>query len=225
MGQSVSLDNPSTTNSVHASVRADENGTTYAMYYINLSHRTDRKKEMEHEFSRMRLYNVQRFDAIRNKKGYVGCTQSHIACLKQGIESGADHIVILEDDFDFLITTEELTELFQTLQNIRYDVMLLAYNSPDSKVLDTDHYLLKRNVDSQTCAGYIVNKKYARKLLQNFEEGLQLLLLYDKSHPFAIDQYWKRLQSTDNWYCYHKRSGKQRMSYSDIEKRKVNYGV
>jgi hypothetical protein len=41
---------------------------------------------------------VTRFSAIRNKKGWIGCGQSHVALALKAKEKGLDWILILEDD-------------------------------------------------------------------------------------------------------------------------------
>jgi hypothetical protein len=42
---------------------------------------------------------------------------------------------------------------------------------------------------------------------------------------YTCDQSWKTLQEKDNWYCFKTRIGKQRKSYSDIQKTDVDYNV
>jgi hypothetical protein len=40
---------------------------------------------------------------------------------------------------------------------------------------------------------------------------------------FALDQYWKLLQKVDKWYLIIPLTVNQKIDYSDIEKRKMNY--
>jgi hypothetical protein len=42
-------------------------------------------------------------------------------------------------------------------------------------------------------------------------------------HIYAIDQYWTKLQYTDNWFLITPPTVVQRDDYSDIEKRRTNY--
>ena len=71
----------------------------------------------------------------------------------------------------------------------------------------------------------MITKKYAiNYLIDNFIIGEYLL----KNNPnleymYAIDQYWKLLQPDNNWYLMNPKIGKQRESYSDIQKTIVNY--
>jgi glycosyl transferase family 25 len=133
--------------------------------------------------------------------------------------------MILEDDFEFLIDKDEFKMILDHLLTVDYDVFILAYNTNSNNITDTGDKYLKKIEGTQTTSGYIVNQRYYDKLMENFEEGLRLLKQTDNTSQYAIDMYWKPLQSQDNWYCYKKRIGKQRESYSDIENKNVNYNV
>lgn len=208
------------------SIKNAMNGNTFKTFYINLKHRTDRKQEMENEFQKMNITPYERFDAIKNSFGALGCSQSHIQCVKLGMASGAEHVVIFEDDFQFLITPSEYTKLLNLLQQIDYDVLLLGYRvDNDFHISPTSHPLLRKIRDSQTTSGYIVNKKYLPTLLENFTEGATLLERSRKAKRHAIDVHWMWLQASGKWFCYFKRVGIQRESYSDIEKGQRMYNV
>jgi len=202
-----------------------KNNNNYSLLYINLENRKDRKNEIENEFINQDFFNFTRFNAIKSDKGYIGCSQSHLECLKIAKANNYSNVIILEDDFEFLINKNEFHNLLENLITFDYDVLLLSYNTYFFNIKQTDNPLFYKITNSQTASGYIVNKKYYDKLINNFEEGLKMLEKTDIYSKYAIDQYWKSLQNTDKWYCYKKRVGKQRESYSDIEKRNVNYKV
>ena len=87
-----------------------------------------------------------------------------------------------------------------------------------------DNQNIVKIIDSQTTAGYCLTKSYAKILLNNFKEGLELLSInQNQSNKYAIDIYWKKLQPEYNWFCIIPKIGRQIASYSDIEKRIVNY--
>jgi glycosyl transferase family 25 len=166
-----------------------------------------------------------RVDAVKYDPGYIGCSMSHIKCLEKAIEENAKHIMIVEDDFKFIIDRTEFEDIIKYLLNIDYDVFILSYNAYDENIKRENGSRFYKIKNTQTASGYIVNSRYYEKLLKNFREGVELLKktnIYDK---YAIDQYWKILQTEDNWICAGKRIGIQRPSYSDIEKRDVNYNV
>ena len=75
--------------------------------YINLDSRRDRRELFEKPFEELRerypqdfaFAPVARFSAIRDdKNGAIGCTKSHIECLRIAKNNGWDHVLIFEDD-------------------------------------------------------------------------------------------------------------------------------
>jgi hypothetical protein len=71
----------------------------------------------------------------------------------------------------------------------------------------------------------MITKKFAiNYLIDNFIIGEHLLRNNPtQDYMYAIDQYWKLLQPANNWYLMNPKIGKQRESYSDIQKTIVNY--
>ena len=197
------------------------NGKSIFQIYINLDHRTDRREYMESELQRLNIGPFFRFSAIKHKQGAIGCTLSHIECLKKGIQSGANHIWILEDDVQLLLQPDLFQQIVKCVMETNYDVFLPGYclnNNNDKHFTSVNHALFKKITDAQCTHNYFVNKKYAPKLLQNFEEGVQKLIKTKKEPKFAIDQYWKRLQVNDMWITYaHGICSIQRPGYSDID--------
>lgn len=202
------------------------NGKSLYTTYINLDHRTDRRQQIESELNRMHVVPYTRFSAMKHKKGMLGCTMSHIGALKQGLESGADHILIFEDDFQF--TMEEpvlLHHILNSVMETNYDVFMLGYcfyldRKENSCIFKTDHGMFKKITKAACAHGYMVRKEYVPTLLQNFETSLELhpTAKPGKEHQYNLDSYWQRLQEADNWLCYNEPCGIQRAGMSDIEK-------
>ena len=91
---------------------------------------------------------------------------------------------------------------------------------PNVMILEDD------TLNAQTTSGYVVHSCFYDALLDNFEKGLaQLKKAPHKHGQFALDMYWKRLQPSAQWFHAAPAIGTQRTSYSDIEKKLVNYGV
>jgi glycosyl transferase family 25 len=182
--------------------------------YINLEHRTDRKQQIEDVLKIIPPEKVIRFNAIRHAHGGVGCTSSHIAVLEMAIAEGWKNCLIVEDDAlwsSFSISYPLLEKLVQN----PYDVLVLGSAS-------TSHNNYKL-ISCQTTTAYLVNQTYYTTLLSNFKEGLEQFLKTGNYRVYALDQYWKKLQAKDNWYVVIPSLMIQAPSYSDIEKRVVNY--
>ena len=89
-------------------------------------------------------------------------------------------------------------------------------------------YDFNRVKNTQTTTCYIVKKTFVKTLLDNFKENLSRWEeegKYDRItyHKYALDQYWKKLQPTHRFLTYKLKVCSQIKSYSDIEKRVVDY--
>ena len=193
--------------------------------YINLDRREDRKEEIEKELNDFNL-PYERFKAIdypEHGKGIVGCTYSHLAVLKLAKERKYKNVLILEDDFTFVVSKEEfenqLTQFFE--QNIQFDVCMISYSI--SKSESTEYSFVNRVIEGQTASGYIVNEHYYDAIIDLYEWAAPLLDETLHHWIYANDQVWKRLQEKDMWYYFKTRLGKQRPSYSDNSNQFFDY--
>ena len=82
--------------------------TGRAVFVINLEHRVDRRTAMRNQLSQIG-WNAEFFAAVRPKSvegfpsiGAHGCFLSHLSVLKVARDAGADQVVILEDDVNFV---------------------------------------------------------------------------------------------------------------------------
>jgi GR25 family glycosyltransferase involved in LPS biosynthesis len=191
--------------------------------YINLDSRIDRRTHFESQFRKMGL-QPQRFAAIRNADGAIGCSMSHVACMELAIKNGWDHVLVCEDDATIINPGQLVHQFNQFLNRFKdsWDVVLLAGNNyqPFRQVSPE----AVRVANCQTATAYLVRRPYFERLLANFKEGLKNLIANPSQQPdFAVDQYWKKLQRTDHWYLIVPISVIQRPDYSDISGQHVNY--
>ena len=70
---------------------------------------------------------------------------------------------------------------------------------------------------------YVVSNHYYNTLLANFEEGLAKFIETKTYRQYAIDQYWNLLMVKDNWKGIVPGLCTQKPSYSDIDKKNVNW--
>jgi GR25 family glycosyltransferase involved in LPS biosynthesis len=180
--------------------------------YINLDARKDRRGEVEGELQRMGIA-AERFPAIRTSPGIIGCGQSHSAVLKEAKARGYRNILILEDDFMFLVGKEFFILLEQALKEVPdYDVIMLGYainrSTPFSETL-------VKILDAQTTSGYLVNEKFYDTLISTWDESTRKLIETGRHWDYACDHAWKALQPSAAWYAFSTRIGKQRPSFAD----------
>jgi len=193
--------------------------------YINLNKRTDRRQEIENELNQYGL-PYERFEAISTPDfGIYGCGLSHLKVLEMAKERHYKNILILEDDFEFLVSKDELEENLKKFfeSNIEYDVCMLSYNLHEH--LNIENGVVNKALFAQTASGYIVHSNYYNKLIELYKWCLPLLIQTKKHWLYANDIVWKDYQKKDNWYYFKTRIGKQRKSFSDNAKKLCDYGV
>lgn len=204
-----------------------------AIYYINLDHRTDRKKEFEQEMAKLNVpqHKIHRISAISTPGfGILGCGLSHKKALETFYASENSYALIFEDDFMF---TQDVNYCHFLLdypfkQKIDFDIVMLSGNV--MKDQETNKPFLRKIYDAQTASAFLIHRKFAPKLIETLSESTKLLEDWwkqynEKKHEYCNDIYWKKLQPDSNWYIFNPKLGIQRESYSDNEQKVTNYGV
>ena len=190
--------------------------------FINLTHRTDRLDHVKKELHKMNIVG-ERVNAVKMKDGAVGCTMSHIRCIQIAKERDYPHVFICEDDITFTkpeILTDSITK-FQQSSEINWDVLIIGGNNvpPYTEVSD----FCIRTFNCQTTTGYVLKKCMYDVLLGNFKESAEMLITTGNKRMYALDIYWKRLQSCYFWYMLTPLTVVQREDYSDIEEQNTRY--
>ena len=201
------------------------NNNIEKIFYINLDKRPDRLEQIKDEIFKFGLQDkTERFTAIYDSVGIVGCSKSHLSVLKISKERGYKNVLILEDDFYFVVSKGEFeNNLKLFFDNIKdFDVCMISYNLNKSEEV-IEHPFLLKILDGQTASGYIVNERYYDTLINLYEESIPLLEQTGKHWIYANDQIWKQLQVKDTWYCLKTRIGKQRCGFSDNANSYTNY--
>jgi glycosyl transferase family 25 len=191
--------------------------------YINLDRRTDRREQIESELQRMGL-SGERFAAIEHASGIVGCGMSHLAVLERARTAGWESVLILEDDFQFIVdkaTFERQMAAFLE-SGLPYDVIMLSYHQGKQEPFNE---VVSKALETQTTAGYLVHRRFYDTLIDTWREGLSKLVETGEHWTYALDQYWKKLQPGAQWFCLIPRIGCQRPGYSDLAGRHVDYGL
>ena len=193
--------------------------------YINLEHRKDRLAHVQQELAKLGVPNGgTRFNAVKTANGAIGCTISHIKCLEQAKTQNLPQVFICEDDICFKDPELLLQNAaqFNAVFGDAYDVLLIGGNNlPPYKQFGN---FCAQISNCQTTTGYIVKQHYYDTLIDNFREGLKKLMENPTNkREFAIDIYWKRLQTSNRWYIVLPLTVHQLEGYSDIEERDTDY--
>lgn len=178
--------------------------------YINLEHRTDRREHIENTLNNFCI-PFERFNAIRTKGvGFIGCARSHLEVLKMARRNNYKNVLILEDDFTFIVSKEEFDTNIELLFNNKpdFDACMINYNLINGE-LCVEYPFLTKVIESQTASGYIINNTIYDRLINIYEESIILLESTHKHWIYTNDQSWKKLQPITNWYCFTKKMGTQ----------------
>ena len=148
----------------------------------------------------------------------MGCSLSHLKCLSLAKENNWDHVMIVEDDIEFLDPKLFKTNLnsFLSKKENNFDMLLLAGNNMLPFLPVNNNCIQVLNC--QTTTGYLVLKHYYDILIENIKDGISKLI----KHPseitlYTIDKYWLRLQRKHSWFLLIPLSVVQRKNYSDIQ--------
>jgi hypothetical protein len=195
-----------------------------AVLYINLDQRKDRKKHIEKELATMGIDSarIHRIPAIYEPLcGHLGCALSHVKALELIQEKGWATTLILEDDFQFKIGSEEFDLILA--EPVAWDVLLLAKGWGEFEPATAR---LNRVKWCTTTSGYVIRRPYVETLLANFNDAVVGIRKHMVTHAkkcekegtpvtklihgvWAIDHTWKKLQKTDAFYITEPVAGKQ----------------
>jgi glycosyl transferase, family 25 len=121
----------------------------HKVVYINLKERTDRNEQVQNELQKyFPTEKIIRFEAIRNVRGNVGCTQSHIQVVKMAMDHNWPNVLIVEDDLQWINgDTKQLSQFFTK----SWDVILFG-------AAHVKFGFENRCIHAQTTTAYCVSK-------------------------------------------------------------------
>lgn len=198
--------------------------TSDQIFYINLKHRTDRRKEIEAEVAKMG-WKATRFDAVRKPYGAYGCCLSHIGVLEIALKRGLKQVLVLEDDA-IIYDIERLKEVIKNMSNLDFDMFCLSHNTSRTRVRRDGAILpsgFARATDLITTGCYVARDHQIPKLLDEWRTAAKHLEKNGPHNKYAVDIIWKKLQHEGRWLCANPPVIGQRASYSDIEKCRIDY--
>ena len=229
--------------------RKDVNYDTYLIdmkvlppvFFINLMNRTDRRDNIDKQFSFFNTNLIFRIDAIKHDDGATGCGLSHIKALKKAkeymIEKSLDYAMIVEDDFKWkysvVYTLDILTNILK--KDFDWNVILLACSCWNNNCnLNMGKDIISKAKNCSTCTAYIIKLDYIDKLINLFEKVINIKIKHNirrdnkktfgkyNYHNTCIDQAWKDLQH-EKWFLSNPLLAEQAESYSDIENKVIKY--
>lgn len=192
-------------------------------FFINLDNRQDRRRHVVKSLQAVGLTRLQRFPAIANDLGILGCTKSHIAVLEKAKAAGYGLTLICEDDLEFLRGRRELEKVVSEFaEHPALDVLCLAYRLRAPRLPVSRELAIGNSIQTASC--YLVKFPAIDLLLQSLRESEAMLEDGVGPQVAANDMHWKLYQTTRLFFAIpRKRVGRQRPSYSDIAQRFKDY--
>ena len=194
-------------------------------FYINLDHRTDRKKQILQQLNSIGINSnkIERISAVREKyNGHLGVAQSHIKCLKKAKDENLNSIVIFEDDFVFTENKDTInTNINYFLKNFKkWDVVMFTTINTNKKTLNNP--FIKKIVSATSPTAYAIHKNFYDTLLNDINKSVDKMKIemiefnkknngvLKKKHEtrYAFDQHWFPLQKKSNWFIFEPYFGK-----------------
>jgi len=194
-------------------------------YYINLSHRTDRKEHMEQLKQTYTFFkNIERMEAVVNKRGIIGCSLSHIKCLNELLKRNKECYLIMEDDF-CILNEDNFNGFIREFDKIKNDTNwdVITLTPRGDTIVKNYNQGFHKIINNQTATGYIVKHNFIKRLLEVYKQGVEQLMRDEDPNKWVNDQCWKPLQLESNFIYYENIYGGQLPCYSDLEKRVVDY--
>lgn len=143
-----------------------------AGFYINLSHRIDRKNHIENELKRVNLNNVNRFEAYysnkKNETSRNGSRMTHYELMKHIVQNGYEKTLIIEDDIEFTeyFNLETLELMNQYIDNKMCDLIWLGGLPTLYFKYDDDFHV---SLSKSASFGMIVSLNFAEKIIKIYE--------------------------------------------------------
>jgi hypothetical protein len=158
------------------------------LYCISLKEREDRRQSALEEFSKVGLSDRVEFEIGQRHSNNIEqeVYESHMLCLRKGLEAGAKNIVIFEDDIEFdCFDPERLRSCTEFLrQHPEWKVLLIGALIRSSRKT-ANPCVQKVRYQSLTHA-YALNRHYAETLAYESWQGIVNDTLF---RPLADDVY------------------------------------
>lgn len=206
------------------------------IYCVNLKERTDRWQECLDNFEKLGITNYSRLDAVKvnanihpKRRGQIGCALSYALCINKSLNDDLKSVIILEDDFEFVLEKEDLyKKINSALDELPEDWDSLYFGGtignfygkePIEKYSDN---LFKLNC-AHTTHSIAFSNKGLRKIMQHFNNNPEwhqnLIENYEAIDIFLARDFLPNSNSFifSDLLCY------QRVSESDIENTTYDY--
>jgi GR25 family glycosyltransferase involved in LPS biosynthesis len=193
-------------------------------YCINLDKRSDRWEECRAEFSRIGLSSVQRVSARMEDTPLIDCAADHASCVGMSLISKDPMCLIMEDDVQFITPKWSAVEhaIAELQQNDpAWDMLFLGINADQNEIEISGRPLKLTESLYRIFNGFATHAYIVRDSAYN--TVLDAWMRYAKSGIPHDVVYSREVLPKLRTYCVNPLMALQRPSYSQHQKRVVNY--
>lgn len=203
----------------------EKDATSIPVLFINLDHRTDRRKAFERDYPAFGLQQAIRISGVDAEDGRVGASLAHKAALEEALKKDWKNVIICEDDIELVVDSVSLHKVISEFLACKYlDVLCIGNRVKGVLYQLTDNLALSNNI--QTASMYVVKKQSMDLLRISASESVEMLKAGLPQDIAAVDAHWKTLQSGSLNFCVpYFRCVQQRPGFSDTARKYTNYGV
>jgi GR25 family glycosyltransferase involved in LPS biosynthesis len=204
------------------------------IYCISLDERSDRQKEAKTQFDKVGLSHKVEFLTVKKHphNSEQGIYESHMACIKKGVQAGANNIVIFEDDIFFERFSVENFKCCIDFLSSKSNWNILFFGCLVSGSKRTKHKCIVKVKYRSLAHAYVLNRAFGEVLIEKpwqeiaFDDVLRSLkedfyAIYpsfafqsdsptnNKTHLY-LDKLrrlfggLRRIQKWNEYYCRHK---------------------
>lgn len=196
---------------------------TKQIFVINLKHRTDRRLAMREQLASVG-WSAEFFPAIRPQEpagfpsiGARGCFLSHLSVLKKAEHAGAQQVVILEDDLNFVTAfADHWRSAMSALARHEWSIFYPGHTMKD---LPAGLSRVAPETGIQCTHFMVISGRALAKLIT----GLETILSRPPGHPLGgpmhIDGAYSTIRAQNHTlatYAYFPALGYQRSSRTDV---------
>jgi GR25 family glycosyltransferase involved in LPS biosynthesis len=188
------------------------------IYCINLDRRTDRWLDVQEEFKSVGILDrVNRFPAIESPDGRLGLVKSFLHLFKLAREKNMENILIFEDDVKFINNPlENLDKALKQSVDFKWSMFYLGANTHNKLIKIRPNLCVLKNAYSAHAVVY--DSKIYNKIIDKFDSINKV-----EKQSDINDVFLSSLQDKYTTLMVNPIIATQKESYSDLEKRVVNY--
>jgi GR25 family glycosyltransferase involved in LPS biosynthesis len=163
------------------------------IYWINLERSKDRKTRMNKQFKKFNITNHERIEAVNGKKikeykfkmpekieknlnkykNILGCTLSHLKCVKKAYENNDQICMVMEDDICLETIPKWKHSLTEIISKAPKNWNIIHLSMSNRRLIDNllnmKQDFIKRNINHYGTIAYIINRKGIEKIYNKYE--------------------------------------------------------